>query len=139
MLYWEKTSILQLNTKFLKKIQDSFLTDFIDAINQAVAFTLPTDIGLPALPTISNILKCTGVIVQSIRNIPYFSIMKKLGKLSSTELLEKLPVLLGADIVHNEYEKKQERPLICLFDSYQQSIPYSESVEWAASVDWFNS
>lgn len=130
MLYWEKTSILQLNTKFMKKIQDSFLTDFLDAINQVAVFALPADIEFPTLPTISNILKCTGVIVQSIRNIPYFSIMKKLGKLSSVELLEKLPVLLGVDIVHNEYEKKQLKPLICLFDSYRQSIPYSESVEW---------
>lgn len=130
MLYWEKTSVLQLNTKFMKKIQDSFLTDFIDLINQVVAFVLPVDMELPALPTISNILKCTGKIVQSIRNIPYFSVMKKLCKLSSAELLNKLPVLLGMDIVHNEYEKKPQKPLICLFDSYQQSIPYSESVEW---------
>lgn len=130
MLYWEKTSILQLNTKFIKKIQDSFLTDFVDAINQVAVGILPAEMGFPALPTISNILKCTGEIMQWIKDTPYFSIMKKLRQLPSAELLDKLPVLLGTDIVHNEYEKKQQKPLICLFDSYQQSIPYSESVEW---------
>lgn len=131
MLYWEKTSILQLDTNFMKKIQDSFLTDLIDAINQTAVALLPVDIRIPtSLPTISNILKCTGEIVQRIRRVPYFSVMKKLRKLSSAELLNNLPILLGADIVHNEYEKKQQSPLICLFDSYQQSIPYSESVEW---------
>jgi len=130
MLYWEKTSILQLNTKFMKKLQDSFLTDFIDAINQVAAVVLPANMEFPALPAISDILKCTGEIIQLIRNTSYFSIMKKLRKLSSSELLDRLPVLLGMDIDHNEYEGKQQKPLICLFDSYQQSIPYSESVEW---------
>lgn len=130
MLYWEKTSILQLDTKFMKKIQASFLSDLVDAINQITTVLLPVNMAIPALPTISNILKCTGEIVQYIRDIPYVSIMKKLRNLSSTELLNNLPILLGTDIVHNEYEKKHQKPLICLFDSYQQSIPYSESVEW---------
>lgn len=130
MLYWEKTSILQLDTKFMKKIQASFLSDLVDAINQITTALLPVDIAIPALPTISNILKCTGEIVQRVRYLPYFSIMKKLRNLSSTELLNNLPILLGTDIVHNEYEKEHQKPLICLFDSYQQSIPYSESVEW---------
>lgn len=130
MLYWEKTSILQLDTKFMKKMQDSFLTDLMDAINEVTVGLLPNNITIPELPSISNVLKCAGDILQKIRTIPYISTIRKLSRLSSSELLNLLPVLLGTDIAHNEYEKNQEIPLICLFDSYQQSIPYSESVEW---------
>lgn len=131
MLYWERTSVLQLDTRFMKKISSTFLTDLVDFFSETIGDKLPfvSEI-IPNFPSISNILECAGIILNEVKKIPYYQQLKELNKYSSKELLEALPILLGQDIFYNEYSKKSKDPIIFLFDSYQQSIPYSESVEW---------
>lgn len=135
MLYWERTSVLQLDTKFMKKISSTFLTDLIDFFSETLGGNLPfvSEI-IPNIPSISNILECTGKILNEVKKIPYYQQLKELDKYSSKELLEALPILLGQDIFYNEYSKKTKNPIIFLFDSYLQSIPYSESVEWLLNL-----
>ena len=130
MLYWERTSILQLNTQFIKKLESSFLTDLFDVACEISGDSWLEKINISSIPSISNILNCVGNLIYKIKQIPYLSAMEKIRKMTNDEILGQLPVLLGNDIFHNEYIQEQNTPLICFFDSYQQSIPYSESIEW---------
>lgn len=131
MLYWNKTAITQLDTNFMNKIGGSFLTDFIDAVHEITGSFFSPVIGeFPSIPSISNILDCVGKILNTSKEIPFYHELKRINNLSTEDLLKSLPILLAMDIHRNEYEKKITKPIIFIFDSYHQSIPYSESVEW---------
>lgn len=131
MRYWNKTAITQLNIAFMDKISSSFLTDFIDALHETGSSLIsPIAEELPSIPSISNTLDCIGKILKTIKGVPYCKEFKKINTFDTESLLKNLPILLAMDIYNNEYEKKNKKPLIFIFDSYQQSMPYSESVEW---------
>lgn len=131
MRYWDKTAITQLNTAFMDKVGSSFLTNFMDAIHETgSSFVSPIAEELPSIPSISNTLDCVGKILNAVREIPYYHDLKKIQTFDTETLLKNLPILLAMDICHNEYEKKNTKLIIFVFDSYQQSMPYSESVEW---------
>lgn len=131
MRYWNKTAITQLNTTFMDKIGSSFLTDFLDALYETGTSSISTIAEeLPTVPSISNTLDCIGKILKTIKEVPYRNEFNKINASDTNTLLKNLPVLLAMDIFHNEYEKRTRNPIIFIFDSYQQSMPYSESVEW---------
>lgn len=131
MLYWNRTAITQLDTNFMNKIGSSFLTNFIDAIHEVTGSFFSSITGeLPSIPSISNILDCVGKICNTTREIPFYHELKMINSFSTEQLLINLPILLAMDIRRNEYEKRTKYPVIFIFDSYQQSMPYSESVEW---------
>lgn len=131
MRYWNKTAITQLDTAFMDKVSSSFLTNFIDAIKEVGdSFFSLNAVDLPSVPSISNTLDCIGKILKKVKEIPLYSKLERINDFDTEALLKNLPVLLAMDIQRNEYEKKSLKPIIFIFDSYQQSMPYSESVEW---------
>lgn len=131
MRYWNKTAITQLNTAFMNKISSSFLTDFLDALHETGSSSFfPIAEEMPTIPSVSNTLDCIGKILKTVKEVPYRNEFNKINSSDTETLLKNLPILLAMDIFHNEYEKKPKKPLIFIFDSYQQSTPYSESVEW---------
>lgn len=131
MCYWDRTGISQLDTSFMKKISNSFLTDFIDTVYESSgSFFSPIADELPSIPSISNILGCIGTILDTVKKIPYHKEMERIKNSDTNTLLENLPILLALDINSNEYKERKNEHIIFIFDSYQQSIPYSESVEW---------
>lgn len=131
MRYWNKTAITQLDTSFMNNIGSSFLTNFMDAIHEFGDSSLsPIVEEFPTIPSISNTLECISKILDSAKKIPYYHELKRINNFNAEELLNNLPILLAMDIKRNEYEKNNKKQTIFIFDSYQQSMPYSESIEW---------
>lgn len=132
LIYWDRNHVERLNDDFMNAIKMNYITNlfdmFSDTIGDFISMLFP-QVNVISCPTIEDIFKIVNAITTKISERKYKTILKDISGLSDTELLNNMPVYLGIDILHH-IEKEDGPPTVFIFDSYQQSQPYSESQEW---------
>jgi tetratricopeptide (TPR) repeat protein len=131
MTYWDKSCCLErLDNDFMYTIREGFFSGLADATTDVSGSILNIVVpAIPGIPSLSDIFNCVGNLIQKAQRFELRDYLKSISKLTAQELLQKIPLFLGFDIERLQ-RKKQEPLLVFLFDSYQQSAPYSESKEW---------
>lgn len=125
LIYWDRNRSERLNDDFIKTLKNNMLTDIVDLL----APMAETALEIPDVPSLSNIFDFVNNVINKVSNYKFNSILKDIPGLSDSELLDTLPIYLGMDILRY-LEKEDNKPTVFIFDSYQQSQPYSESQEW---------
>ena len=107
--------------------------DFVAEIANTSVSALSSKISLPSLVTPSTIVDFMNAIYRKAPQFLHSSIFKTISLTSANQLIEKMPTLLGLEINHLISLEKITNPVF-IFDSYQESQPYSESEEWLYNI-----
>lgn len=130
--YWELTQPSKINEDFLSLFNHEFFSSIVDSVSDATglaATIVGEGLAIPEIPTIANILNFVNRLYQKVPQIKNHILIKKASMLSEDELLCILPQLLGVEIRKHIDSSEILQPVF-IFDSYQESSPYSESEEW---------
>lgn len=130
--YWELTQPSKINEEFLSLFNNDFFTSIVDSISDATGLAtaiVGEGFAIPTIPTIGNILNFINGLYQKVPRMKNHLLIEKASMLSEDELLCVLPQLLGTEIRQYIDSSDILQPVF-IFDSYQESIPYSESEEW---------
>lgn len=130
LLYWDRNRCERLNSDFMNALKKNFITDFIDVLVDIADIPLSlSEISLPqiSIPSINDIFDFINLIIVKFPDGHYKRIIKEISSSSDIEILDNMPLYLGIDIMQ---QMKDDIPTVFIFDSYQQSQPYSESQEW---------
>lgn len=130
--YWELTQPSKINEDFLSIFNNDFFSSIVDSVSDATGLAtaiVGEGLAIPTIPTIGNILNFINKIYQKFPQMKNHLLIKKASMLSEDELLSILPRLLGIEIRKHIDSSEILHPVF-IFDSYQESVPYSESEEW---------
>lgn len=130
--YWEMTNPTALNDSFMDLFQGSFFTSLLDFVSETVNVgigSLKTELPRPSVITPSTILDFMNKLYRKVPQLRHSALFKAISSTSSDQLIHKLPSLLGIEIKRLIATEKLPHPVF-IFDSYQESQPYSESEEW---------
>lgn len=130
--YWEMTNPAALNDSFMKLFQSGFFVSMLDVVTEIVGGSigsLQAEISLPTLVSPSSILDFLNCLYRKIPQLRHNALFKTISSTATNELVRKLPTLLGIEIKRLIANGKVSNPIF-IFDSYQESQPYSESEEW---------
>lgn len=117
LLYWDREAIYRPNDDFAKLLRQGFISTLG---NIGTTFC--------SVPAFSDIFEAINSLNTKVSEYKFKELLPNINAMESDELLEHLPVFLGADIA--EYTDKHSANYIFIFDAYEQSQPYSESKEW---------
>lgn len=134
--YWELTNPAVINDDFMDIFKKGFFVNTLDLVAEMVGVPfakLEAEFILPTIITPSVIIDFINSIHQKIPQIRHNSIFKAISSTAADQLIKKLPTLLGIEIKHLISLGKILRPIF-IFDSYQESQPYSESEEWLYNI-----
>lgn len=134
--YWEMTNPTLLDDTFMDLFKKGFFVtvlDFVAEIANTSVSALNSRISLPSVVTPSTIVDFMNTIYRKAPQFLHSSIFKTISLTSANQLIEKLPTLLGLEINHLISLGKITNPVF-IFDSYQESQPYSESEEWLYNI-----
>lgn len=128
--YWQMTNPTLINEEFMNYFNDSFFTSVTDLILE-VGENLGKIKGvkIPAIISFSTIRDFINNVIRIFPKLLYSTPFKMITNSPPNKLLEILPQLLGLEIKKKILDFTIELPLF-IFDSYQESNPYSESEEW---------
>lgn len=132
LFYWDRNRSERLNDDFINSLKHNFITDIFDMllnISETTLSLLYPELIIPSIPTLSDIFDFINSLSTKIINTKYKDILQSIPSLSDNQILDNLPIYLGMDILQ-ETKKDNNTPIVFIFDSYQQSQPYSESQEW---------
>lgn len=130
--YWEMTNPAVLNDQFMDMFHKNFFISTLDFVAEIVDIplgTLESKFTLPPVITPSTIIDFMNAICRRIPQFKHSSLFNTISSTSADRLVERLPTLLGLEIGHLVSVGKMLTPIF-VFDSYQESQPYSESEEW---------
>lgn len=134
LLYWDRNRCERLNSDFMNALKKNFITDFIDVLVDIADIPLSfSEISLPQIsipsiiPSINDIFDFINLLIVKFPDGHYKRIINEISSSSDIEILDNMPLYLGIDIMR---QMKDDIPTVFIFDSYQQSQPYSESQEW---------
>lgn len=130
--FWELTQPSKINEEFLNLFNIDFFTSIVDSVSDVTGLAtsiVGEGILIPKIPTIGNIVNFINKLYQKSSQTKNHLLIKKASMLSEDELLCILPQLLGVEIRKHIDSSDIKQPVF-IFDSYQESIPYSESEEW---------
>lgn len=130
--YWEQTNPSALNDDFMLLFQKGFFIDMLDFASEIVGCSssyLQSTGVIPAIPSPGSIIDFVNNIYRKLPKLLHNDIFKTISNTSADELAVKLPTLLGIEI-GRLIEKNSILHPVFVFDSYQESQPYSESEEW---------
>lgn len=121
LYYWDLERIERLDDDFINLIKSDIVSAYIDL---GVNFSPFNN----QLPSFGELQKIINSLNRKIKNIRIREAIYKITEMEANEIYENLPVFLAADI--KKYMQQHNTNYIFIFDSYQQSLPYSESEEW---------
>lgn len=130
--YWEMTNPAVLNDQFMDMFQKNFFLSTLDFVAELAGIpvgTLGSEFTLPPIITPSAIIDFMNALYRRVPQFKHSSLFSAISSTSADRLVEKLPTLLGLEIGHLISVGKILTPIF-IFDSYQESQPYSESEEW---------
>ena len=130
--YLELTNPTVLNDDFMLLFQKSFFVDIINVLAELLgcaSSAIQNIVMIPTNPSPSAILDFMNKIYHKFPQLLHNNIIKAISSSLVDELATKLPILLGIEI-GRLIEKEKIKPAVFIFDSYQESQPYSESEEW---------
>ena len=130
--YWEMTNPTLLDDDFMNLFKKGFFVsvlDFVAEIANISISALSSKISLPSIVTPSTIVDFMNAVYRKAPQFLHSSVFKTISSTSADQLVEKLPTLLGFEI-GNLISTERLIPPIFIFDSYQESQPFSESEEW---------
>lgn len=130
--YWEMTNPTVLNDQFMDMFQKNFflsILDFAAELAEIPVGTLGSEFTLPPIITPSAIIDFMNALCRRVPQFKHSSLFSAISSTSADKLVEKLPTLLGLEIGQLISVGKILTPIF-VFDSYQESQPYSESEEW---------
>lgn len=130
--YWEMTNPTVLNDQFMDMFQKNFFLSTLDFAAEIMGIpvgALESEFALPPIITPSAIIDFMNALCRRIPQFKHSSLFNTISSTSADRLVEKLPSLLGLEIGHLISVGKILSPIF-VFDSYQESQPYSESEEW---------
>lgn len=123
LYYWNLERIEKLNDEFVKILKQDILSAYADmGINLMSLGNSSSSISFGGIHDIINDMH------MKIQNHRVKTEIHDIIQMEGSEILNNLPVFLARDI--KEYMHCHSMNYIFLFDSYQQSAPYSESEEW---------
>lgn len=123
LYYWNLERIERLNDEFVKILKNDIVSAYAD-----MSFgNIPSEWGIPEL-SFGDIQNVINNLHMKIQNFRIRTEIHDIIQMDTGDIFDKLPCFLARDI--KEYMQKHAMNYIFLFDSYQQSIPYSESEEW---------
>lgn len=132
--YWEMTNPTLINEEFMNYFNNSFFDSIIDLILEACdSCEKIKGIKTPAIISFSTIRDFINDVIRIAPKLLHSAPFKMITHSSPNKLLEILPRLLGLEIKQKILNYSIELPLF-IFDSYQESNPYSESEEWLKSL-----
>ena len=134
--YWELTQPSKINEDFLSFFNKDFFISLVDSVSETAGLAtaiVGEGLSIPTIPTIGNILGFINKLYQKFPQIKNRLQIKKVSVLSEDELVRILPQLLGIEIRKHIDDSVTLQPVF-IFDSYQESIPYSESEEWLCQL-----
>ena len=123
LYYWDIERIDRLNDDFLRLLKNDLISAYTDLGLDFASFIL--DFFVPSFGDLQNVINS---FYTKIKNKRIKATLSELQHMEIREIYEKLPCFLACDI--KAYMQKKDINYIFLFDSYQQSMPYSETDEW---------
>lgn len=132
LLYWEMTNPTVLNDSFMQLFQNGFFQTLMEIVAETLGFSgnfVPVEITVPTLISPTALFDFLNEVYRKFPQLLHKDIFKMLSSASSEQLANKLPCLLGIEIKRLIEKEKITYPVF-IFDSYQESQPYSESEEW---------
>lgn len=123
LLYWEMEHIERLDDDFLMLLKNNIIESFAN-----MGITAINGLFQKIIPSFSDIQNLINKTYTKINQIPVRVQISEIIQMDSRELLQKLQYFLALDIKKHMYSKQTN--YIFIFDSYQQSIPYSPTAEW---------
>ena len=129
--YWELTNPACLNKEFMNYFHKGFFISFLDTVSDISGCAAQMLIPIPdvSVPTASTVVDFVNQVVTKIPQMKNKAIFQAMSASSGRILLDILPQLLGVEIRHKTQTGEISLP-VYIFDSYQESQPYSESEEW---------
>lgn len=130
--YWEMTNPTVLDDSFMDVFHKNFFVSMLDLVAEIVGEpvgALECEFTLPPIITPSTIMDFMNTIYRKIPQFQHSSLFQAISSTSTDQLIDKLSTLLGIEIGHLISVGKIMTPIF-IFDSYQESQPYSESEEW---------
>lgn len=130
--YWEMTNPAVLNDQFMDVFQKNFFfstLDFVAEILDIPVSALESEFTFPSVITPSTIIDFMNALFRRIPRFKHSTLYNAISSTSPDKLIEKLPTILGLEIGQLISVGKILTPIF-VFDSYQESQPYSESEEW---------
>jgi len=130
--YWEMTNPAVIDDSFIDIFQKGFfvsILDFVAEIAGGPITNLKSEFQPPYIITPSSLIDFVNAISRKIPQFKHSALFKAIFSTSTIQLLKKLPTILGMEIGHLVSTGKILSPIF-IFDSYQESQPYSESEEW---------
>lgn len=129
--YWELTNPACLNKEFMDHFQKGFFISFLDVVADFAGGVtqILTPVPEANLPTASTVIDFVNQLVGKFPQIMNKPIFRILAESSSRSLVNILPQILGIEIRRKAQNGEISLP-VYIFDSYQESLPYSESEEW---------
>lgn len=129
LYYWNLERVERLNDDFVKLLKKDIISVYTDLGLNMAAFACN-----PIFTSFGDLQNVINDLYTKIQNFRIKESIYDILQMDGTEIYEKLPCFLARDI--KDYMQKKNSNYIFLFDSYQQSIPYSESAEWL--LDFIN-
>lgn len=129
--YWELTNPACLNKEFMNHFHKGFFISFLDAVTDISGCVAQTLIPVPdiSVPTASTVVDFVNQVAAKIPQLKNKTLYQVMSASSGHTLADVLPQLLGVEIRHKVQTGEISFP-VYVFDSYQESQPYSESEEW---------
>lgn len=130
--YWELTNPTALNDNFMLLFKKGFFQNLLDAVAEITGFSgniLSCEMQIPVILSPSAISNFMNELYIKLPQLLNHGIFKVISMTSSEQLFDKLPYLLGIEIKRLIENNDITYPVF-IFDSYQESQPYSESEEW---------
>lgn len=130
--YWEMTNPTVLNDSFMDLFQKDFFVSMLDFVAEIVGGSIGSiraELLLPSVISPNAILDFVNSLYRKIPQFQHSTLFKDIFSTSTDQLIGKLPTLLGIEIRRLVAAGKILNPVF-IFDSYQESQPYSESEEW---------
>ena len=132
LLYWEMTNPTVLNDGFMQIFRKGFFQTLMEIIAELLGISvnfIPAEITVPTIISPAALFDFMNELYRKFPQLLHKDIFKTLSSASSEQLASKLPYLLGIEIKRLIEKEKITYPAF-IFDSYQESQPYSESEEW---------
>lgn len=130
--YWEMTNPSSLNENFMLLFRKEFFLNMFDLIAETLNCSssfLKKGIPIPDIVSPAVIIDFMNSLYLKIPQLLHNDLFEAISNASSEQLAYKLPTLLGIEIKQLIVKGKITHPVF-IFDSYQESQPYSESEEW---------
>lgn len=130
--YWEQTNPAALNDSFMNLFNKDFFACMLDSLFEIVGGSSVASQGEFSLPSVLSpctIIDFVNDLHRKIPQLQHSPLFKAISSTSTDQLLSKLPAVLGIEISRLISSGKILTPIF-IFDSYQESQPYSESEEW---------